>query len=74
MGTARPSRQLLDRLRCNLRQARQARGWSQADLAAQLGVSKSLISRIEQGRANITLATVEQLASALGVTPADLLS
>jgi transcriptional regulator with XRE-family HTH domain len=74
MGSARPSRQLLDRLRRNLRRARQARGWSQADLAAQLGVSKSLISRIEQGRANITLATVEQLASALGVTPADLLS
>ena len=74
MGSARPSRQLLDRLRRNLRRARQARGWSQADLAAELGVSKSLISRIEQGRANITLATVEGLAGALGIDPADLLS
>jgi transcriptional regulator with XRE-family HTH domain len=37
-------------------------------------VTKSLISRIEQRRANVTLATVEQLAKALGVPPSDLLS
>jgi transcriptional regulator with XRE-family HTH domain len=62
------------RLRRNLRKARQARGWSQVDLANRLGVTKSLISRIEQCRANVTLGTVEQLARALGVSPSHLLS
>jgi transcriptional regulator with XRE-family HTH domain len=73
MRNAQPSAQLLERLRRNLRRARLARGWSQADLARRLRVTKSLISRIEQCRANITLGTVEKLARVLRVAPSELL-
>lgn len=65
---------LLERLSHNLRHARRERGWTQTDLARHLRVDKTLVSRIEQQRVNVTLATLERLAVALQVSPVDLLS
>jgi ribosome-binding protein aMBF1 (putative translation factor) len=71
---SKPSRKLLALLTRNLRAKRAARQWTQADLAQRLGVHKSLVARIEQGRSNITIGTLEQLAKALGVAAVDLLA
>jgi transcriptional regulator with XRE-family HTH domain len=43
------------------------RGWRQVDLAKQAGVSQSLVSRIERGRADtMTIQTLEALLQRLG--------
>jgi XRE family transcriptional regulator, regulator of sulfur utilization len=52
---------------------RRARGLSLDALSLQAGVSKSMLSQIERGQANPTVAVVWRLASALGVALADLL-
>ena len=42
------------------------RGLSQKELAAQAGISQSDLSRIEQGIANPSVATLGRIAEALG--------
>ena len=71
---SKPSRELLARLSRNVRDKRAAREWTQEALAKRLRVHKTLVSRIEQGRSNITIGTLEQLAKALGVSVVDLLA
>ena len=71
---SKPSRELLARLSRNVCDKRAALQWTQADLAKRLRVHKTLVSRIEQGRSNITIGTLEQLAKALGVSVVDLLA
>ena len=56
-----------------IRQLRLRRGWRQVDLAANAGVSKTHLSDLELGRREICLLTLERLANALGLPPADLL-
>ena len=46
--------------------ARVRRGLSQKELAAQAGISQSDLSRIEQGIANPSVATLGRIAEALG--------
>jgi transcriptional regulator with XRE-family HTH domain len=55
-----------------LRRVREARGLSQADLAARSGVSRWTISHLERGRGEPHPQTTERLAEALGVEPAEL--
>lgn len=57
----------------NARRLRKARDWSQAELAAAVGVSRALIAQIEGGRRNLTLSVLGRVAKALEVDPADLL-
>jgi transcriptional regulator with XRE-family HTH domain len=52
---------------------RQQRGLSLDELSRQAGVSKSMLSQIERGQANPTVAVVWRLATALGVALGDLL-
>jgi transcriptional regulator with XRE-family HTH domain len=52
---------------------RQARGLSLDALSRQAGVSKSMLSQIERGQANPTVAVVWRLATALGVPLPELL-
>jgi transcriptional regulator with XRE-family HTH domain len=52
---------------------RSQRGLSLDELSRQAGVSKSMLSQIERGQANPTVAVVWRLAGALGVAIADLL-
>lgn len=49
-----------------IRDARLAAGLSLSQLAEKSGISKSQISAIERGRANVTLESLERLATALG--------
>ena len=49
-----------------LRQAREAAGLTQEQVATQLGTQKSVISRIENHADNVTLTTLKQYAKAVG--------
>jgi ribosome-binding protein aMBF1 (putative translation factor) len=50
-----------------LRDAREAAGLTQTELAAKIGIAQSALSRIEAGRSNITLAMLRRIAEALEV-------
>ena len=56
-----------------LRAARLQRDLTQADLARIAGVSASAISQVERGRRSLSLETVLELATGLGVTVDELL-
>jgi len=46
---------------------------SQEELAMRIGADQAYVSRIEAGQMNVTLETVEQIATALQTDPADLM-
>jgi transcriptional regulator with XRE-family HTH domain len=69
--TQRPPPELR-RLGAALQAQRQARGVTQRDLAATLGISIAYVSLIERGRRNPPYTTVVELARALGTTVARL--
>lgn len=50
-----------------IKEARAEQGLAIRDLAEKSGVDKSQISRIEAGRANVTIDTINSLAVALGL-------
>jgi transcriptional regulator with XRE-family HTH domain len=56
-----------------LLQLRELRNWSLDALSQRAGVSKSMLSQIERGQANPTVAVVWRLANALGVPLLELL-
>ncbi|RXZ43796.1 helix-turn-helix domain-containing protein [Crenobacter cavernae] len=55
----------------NLRVARQRLGWSQEKLATAAGVSRRMLVNIEAGESNVSLATLDKLAVALGLSFAE---
>jgi len=63
---------LLRHVAANLRAARQLRGWTQQALAERADVSRRMVVGIEAGDSNVSLATLDRLADALGVPFADL--
>ncbi len=50
-----------------IRQARQARGWTAADLAARAGVSNPTLLAIENGAPGTAIGTVLNVAAIVGV-------
>lgn len=52
----------------NLKRLRKERGWSQTQLAEQIGSHLSHINRIETGKYNPSLDVVQKLANVLDVT------
>jgi putative transcriptional regulator len=50
-----------------LNRERTRKGWSQAVLATKLGVTREYVARLETGRHDPPLSTVERLAKILGV-------
>jgi transcriptional regulator with XRE-family HTH domain len=56
-----------------LRELRDRKGWSQAELARRAGLHNSVVNRAERGESSLTLATLDKLAKALGVSPRSLL-
>jgi len=62
------------RLGRRVRQLRLERGLSQEALGELAGLDRTYISSTESGRRNVTIQTINKLAKALGVAPADLLN
>jgi len=61
------------KLGLNLKRIRTKKKLSQGDIARALEVHRAYVSGIETGKRNPTLATIEKLANALGVTASELL-
>ena len=51
----------------NIRELRKSKKWSQADLAIKVGMHKSYIGAIENGRKNISLLKLARLAKVFKV-------
>ncbi|MGA7203296.1 MAG: UDP-N-acetylglucosamine 1-carboxyvinyltransferase [Specibacter sp.] len=49
-----------------VRDARNDKGWTQLELAAQLGTSQSAVARMEQGKQNLSLKMIQRMESLLG--------
>jgi transcriptional regulator with XRE-family HTH domain len=64
---------LLARFGSRIRDARQAAGMTQEDLAAACGVERSYLSVLERGGRDARLSTVTRLARSLNLQPGDLL-
>lgn len=60
-------------LGANLRAYRLARGLSQEAFADAVGVHRTYMGGLERGERNLTLKSVERIASRLGVEPIELL-
>ena len=56
-----------------LRELRKAKALSQERLGEEAGLARNFVSMIETGERNVTLATVEKLATALGCRMAELM-
>ncbi|WP_245546698.1 helix-turn-helix domain-containing protein [Leeia oryzae] len=60
--------QVIQHVSANIKHARQQKGWSQVHLAGLAGVSRRMLVNIEAGESNVSIATVDRLANALGVS------
>lgn len=62
---------VLESIGANVRRLREARGWTQEDLAKAAGVTSRYIKTVETGTANPTVRVMLSLARALGVPHGD---
>jgi transcriptional regulator with XRE-family HTH domain len=67
-------RDLRTRVATNVTRLREARDWSQEDLAEYADTTGRQINRIENGRANLSLDLLARIAHSFGENPAVLLS
>lgn len=58
----------------NLRVYRKGRGLSQEEFAEILGIHRTYMGGIERGERNLTLKTVERIASCIDLEPLSLLA
>lgn len=61
-----PKTAVLQEFGQRVRSEREARGWSQARLAEEIGVNRTYIGSIERGEKSATLFNINRLALALG--------
>lgn len=64
---SRASRDALSVLGAQIRRGRIERGWTQAELAARLGVDARTLSAVENGAANVAIGTAFNAAFTVGV-------
>lgn len=62
-----PPKSLEQSIAQTTRQMRQARGFTLSELASRVGVSRQMLSKIENAQTSASLATVDALAKALGI-------
>jgi transcriptional regulator with XRE-family HTH domain len=70
----KPSEAIRKALAANVRAHRARLGFSQEDLAAAAGLHRTYVGAVERSERNVTLSSLEALASALGVTVPELLA
>lgn len=70
----KPGEHLVQLLATNVRALRHAKGVSQEELAARCGLHRTYVGSVERGERNVTLSTLEVLASVLGVSVPELLT
>lgn len=56
-----------------IRKLRISKNWSQYDLAAETGIDRSQLGKIERGEYNPTISTLKVLADTFGVSVSDLM-
>lgn len=56
-----------------VQQMRTEKGFTQQELCDKAEIARSQLTRLEQGDLNITVATLNALANAMGVSPKSLL-
>ena len=59
---------MAESLRNRIRDEREARGWTQADLAARIGVSRKTVNTVENGVFTPSATLAIKLARALGLS------
>jgi transcriptional regulator with XRE-family HTH domain len=57
-----------------LRQLRQRRGWTQAEMADVLGLDRSYLAEIEEGKRNVCLKNIEVIADGFKLSMGQLFS
>lgn len=70
----KPSGDITLTLASNLRNFRRKLGLSQEELAEQSGLHRTYVGSVERGERNVSLSSLETLASALGVSVPQLLT
>jgi len=68
------SEDLTEILAENLRAFRRSKGLSQEELADMCDLHRTYVGSVERGERNVTLSTLETLATALGVSVPELLT
>ena len=63
----------VQKLAKNLKRIRAEKSISQGDIVKATGLDKAMISNIENGKTNPTLATITKLARAVGVSVSQLM-
>jgi transcriptional regulator with XRE-family HTH domain len=61
------------RVGVNVKRAREAKGWSQEELAHQAELHRTYISGVERGVRNPTVTVLDKIAGALSLAPGRLL-
>jgi len=56
------------RFGARLRKLRKQRGWTQFEMAERLGLDRSYVAEIEEGKRNVCLMNIEVIAKGLDVT------
>lgn len=62
-----------ERFAATMLQLRQAKGWSQEELAAQAGLHRNYIGSIERNERNIGVDNMEKIANALSISLSEML-
>lgn len=70
----KPSMELTQILAANIRAYRRSKNISQEELADYCGLHRTYVGSVERGERNVTLSTLETLATALGVSAPELLT
>ena len=65
--------QISKKLGDNIKRIRLRRKMSQGDICRAISMDRSYMSAIEGGKVNVTIAVVEKIARALGVSAKELL-
>lgn len=68
------STQLLKRFGKRVRELREARGWSQEELAERSDMHRTYIGMIERAEKNITLMNINKIAQAFSISIPELLT